>query len=44
MCYIFNFVDGLGLFLGYCCYGNDGYGEDEVIGNNYVEGGNNILG
>ncbi|MCF2915019.1 glucan 1,4-alpha-glucosidase [Pseudoalteromonas sp. Cn5-37] len=42
--YTFNFADGSGSFPGYRRYGNDGYGEDEVTGNNYAEGGNNTPG
>ncbi|WP_372762850.1 glycoside hydrolase family 15 protein [Pseudoalteromonas sp.] len=37
--YSFEFTDGSGTFPGYRRYGNDGYGEDEVTGANYAEGG-----
>lgn len=37
--YSFEFNDGSGKFAGYRRYGNDGYGEDEVTGANYAEGG-----
>ncbi|HEA16452.1 MAG TPA: glucan 1,4-alpha-glucosidase [Pseudoalteromonas prydzensis] len=37
--YTFEFADGSGTFSGYRRYGNDGYGEDEVTGANYAEGG-----
>ncbi|KAA1156009.1 glycoside hydrolase family 15 protein [Pseudoalteromonas fuliginea] len=42
--YSFSFDDGSGTFTGYRRYGNDGYGEDEVTGTNYAEGGSNTPG
>ena len=42
--YSFEFADGSGTFSGYRRYGNDGYGEDEVTGANYAEGGKNSPG
>ena len=42
--YSFEFTDGSGTFAGYRRYGNDGYGEDEVTGANYAEGGKNSPG
>ncbi|ALQ08326.1 glucan 1,4-alpha-glucosidase [Pseudoalteromonas sp. Bsw20308] len=42
--YSFSFDDGSGTFAGYRRYGNDGYGEDEVTGTNYAEGGSNTPG
>ena len=42
--YSFSFEDGTGTFAGYRRYGNDGYGEDEVTGTNYAEGGANTPG
>ena len=42
--YSFEFADGSGAFAGYRRYGNDGYGEDEVTGDNYAEGGKNSPG
>ena len=42
--YSFSFEDGSGTFAGYRRYGNDGYGEDEVTGTNYAEGGANTPG
>jgi len=42
--YSFEFIDGSGTFAGYRRYGNDGYGEDEVTGANYAEGGKNSPG
>ena len=42
--YSFEFTDGSGTFAGYRRYGNDGYGEDEVTGDNYAEGGKNSPG
>lgn len=42
--YSFKFTDGSGTFAGYRRYGNDGYGEDEVTGANYAEGGKNSPG
>ncbi|MDN3487314.1 glycoside hydrolase family 15 protein [Pseudoalteromonas sp. APC 3224] len=42
--YSFEFTDGNGTFAGYRRYGNDGYGEDEVTGANYAEGGKNSPG
>jgi glucoamylase len=39
--YSFEFTDGSGTFAGYRRYGNDGYGEDEVTGANYAQGGKN---
>ncbi|KPZ66185.1 Glucoamylase precursor [Pseudoalteromonas sp. P1-16-1b] len=42
--YSFEFADGSGTFAGYRRYGNDGYGEDEVTGANYAEGGKNSPG
>ncbi len=42
--YSFEFTDGSGTFAGYRRYGNDGYGEDEVTGANYGEGGQNSPG
>ena len=42
--YSFEFADGSGAFAGYRRYGNDGYGEDEVTGANYAEGGKNSPG
>ena len=40
----FEFTDGSGTFAGYRRYGNDGYGEDEVTGANYAQGGKNSPG
>lgn len=37
--YTFEFADGSGTFSGYRRYGNDGYGEDEITGTNYAQGG-----
>ena len=42
--YSFEFTDGSGTFAGYRRYGNDGYGEDEVTGANYAQGGKNSPG
>lgn len=42
--YSYQFSDGSGSFPGYRRYGNDGYGEDEVTGTNYAEGGQNTPG
>ena len=42
--YSFEFTDGSGTFSGYRRYGNDGYGEDEVTGANYAQGGKNSPG
>ncbi|WP_409425297.1 glycoside hydrolase family 15 protein [Pseudoalteromonas sp. RW-H-Ap-1] len=42
--YSFSFDDGSGTFAGYRRYGNDGYGEDEVTGANYAQGGKNSPG
>ena len=42
--YSFEFADGSGTFSGYRRYGNDGYGEDEVTGANYAQGGKNSPG
>ncbi|QBJ62736.1 glycoside hydrolase family 15 protein [Pseudoalteromonas sp. DL-6] len=42
--YSFEFTDGSGTFAGYRRYGNDGYGEDEVTGANYAQGGKNSSG
>jgi len=42
--YSFEFTDGSGTFAGYRRYGNDGYGEDELTGANYAQGGKNSPG
>ncbi|AIY65417.1 glycoside hydrolase family 15 protein [Pseudoalteromonas piratica] len=42
--YNFTFAGVEGEFPGWRRYGNDGYGEDEVTGTNYAEGGNNTPG
>lgn len=42
--YSYQFTDGSGSFPGFRRYGNDGYGEDEVTGANYAEGGENTPG
>ncbi|CAM4147745.1 glycoside hydrolase family 15 protein [Pseudoalteromonas byunsanensis] len=42
--YSFTFDGVEGSFPGYRRYGNDGYGEDEVTGSNYAEGGQNTPG
>ncbi|MEM5552657.1 glycoside hydrolase family 15 protein [Pseudoalteromonas neustonica] len=42
--YSYQFSDGSGSFPGFRRYGNDGYGEDEVTGANYAEGGQNTPG
>lgn len=42
--YSFTFDGELGTYPGYRRYGNDGYGEDEVVGTNYAEGGRNTPG
>ncbi|ATC98524.1 glucoamylase [Pseudoalteromonas spongiae UST010723-006] len=42
--YNFTFEGVKGQFPGWRRYGNDGYGEDEVTGTNYAEGGNNTPG
>lgn len=42
--YSFNFPDDIGSYPGWRRYGNDGYGEDELQGNNYGENGENSAG
>jgi glucoamylase len=42
--YNFTFDGVEGEYPGWRRYGNDGYGEDEVTGTNYAEGGNNTPG
>ncbi|CAH9051798.1 Glucoamylase [Pseudoalteromonas holothuriae] len=42
--YSFTFADETGTYPGYRRYGNDGYGEDEISGTNYAEGGSNTAG
>ncbi|NOU50944.1 glucan 1,4-alpha-glucosidase [Pseudoalteromonas sp. JBTF-M23] len=42
--YSFTFDGHSGTYPGYRRYGNDGYGEDEVTGNNYAQGGENTSG
>ncbi|MFC3034087.1 glycoside hydrolase family 15 protein [Pseudoalteromonas fenneropenaei] len=39
--YSFTFAGEAGTYPGYRRYGNDGYGEDQVTGNNYAQGGKN---
>ncbi|MBQ4835552.1 glycoside hydrolase family 15 protein [Pseudoalteromonas luteoviolacea] len=42
--YSFTFPGDPNTYPGYRRYGNDGYGEDEVKGTNYAEGGQNTSG
>ncbi|KID57560.1 glucan 1,4-alpha-glucosidase [Pseudoalteromonas luteoviolacea] len=42
--YSFTFAGDPNTYPGYRRYGNDGYGEDEVKGTNYAEGGQNTPG
>ncbi|MBD1581608.1 glucan 1,4-alpha-glucosidase [Pseudoalteromonas sp. S16_S37] len=42
--YSFTFEGHSGTYPGYRRYGNDGYGEDEVTGTNYAQGGKNTAG
>ncbi|AOT07618.1 glycoside hydrolase family 15 protein [Pseudoalteromonas luteoviolacea] len=42
--YSFTFAGDPNSYPGYRRYGNDGYGEDEVKGTNYAEGGQNTPG
>ncbi|BBN81262.1 glucan 14-alpha-glucosidase Cga [Pseudoalteromonas sp. A25] len=42
--YSFTFEGHNGTYPGYRRYGNDGYGEDEVTGTNYAQGGKNTPG
>jgi glucoamylase len=42
--YSFTFDDTAGTFPGWRRYGNDGYGEDQINGQNYAQGGKNTPG
>ncbi|KZN28570.1 glucan 1,4-alpha-glucosidase [Pseudoalteromonas luteoviolacea S2607] len=42
--YSFTFAGDPNVYPGYRRYGNDGYGEDEIKGSNYAEGGQNTPG
>ncbi|MCF2857137.1 glycoside hydrolase family 15 protein [Pseudoalteromonas sp. SMS1] len=42
--YSFTFAGDPNTYPGYRRYGNDGYGEDEIKGTNYAEGGQNTPG